>query len=187
MRFSRGAAAVAALVIAAGAAQAWGAEKKAAADAPAAATPSDKAGIFHPESAESSGSVTVGGRRIDYRAVAGTLVVHPRGYDDVAVLEDAAKGDGKDKAAEPKAEASIFYAAYFAKGAPSAGRPVTFLFNGGPGSATLWLHMGAFGPRRVLTADAVHTPAAPYALVDNAYSLLDVSDLVFIDAPATGF
>ena len=187
MRVSRGAAAVAALVMAAGASHAWGADKAAAAkaDTPVAATEA-KGGIFRPESAESAGSVTIGGRRIDYRAVAGTLVVHPRGYDDVAVLEEAAKGD-KDKGSEPKAEASIFYAAYFAKGAPSAGRPITFLFNGGPGSATLWLHMGAFGPRRVLTADAAHTPAAPYALVDNAYSLLDVSDLVFVDAPATGF
>lgn len=152
----------------------------------ASASP-DKGVIFSPETSETTGSVTVGGRRIDYRAVAGTMVIHPKGWDDVAALEDAAKGDLKDKSPEPKAEASMFYAAYFAKGAPSADRPITFLFNGGPGSATLWLHMGAFGPRRVLTADAAHTPAAPYSLVNNAYSLLDVSDLVFIDAPATGF
>jgi carboxypeptidase C (cathepsin A) len=62
-----------------------------------------------------------------------------------------------------------------------------FLYNGGPGSATVWLHMGAFGPRRVITAEDSHTPAAPYRLVDNGYSLLDASDLVFIDAPGTGF
>ncbi len=62
-----------------------------------------------------------------------------------------------------------------------------FLYNGGPGSSTVWLHMGAFGPRRVVTADDSHTPAAPYHLVDNAYSLLDVADVVFIDAPGTGF
>jgi carboxypeptidase C (cathepsin A) len=145
----------------------------------------EKGEIFQPQSSESEGSVTIGGRRIDYRAVAGTLVVHPKGWDDVAALEEKAKGG--DKAEEPKAEASMFYAAYFAKGAPSPGRPITFLFNGGPGSATLWLHMGAFGPRRVVITDAGHTPAAPYSLVANAYSLLDVSDLVFIDAPATGF
>jgi hypothetical protein len=64
---------------------------------------------------------------------------------------------------------------------------VTFIYNGGPGSSTMWLHMGAFGPRRVVTADDQHTSPAPYQLVDNAYSLLDASDLVFIDAPGTGF
>src|ERR1044072_9377004 len=129
----------------------------------------DRGAIFTPEASETTGSVTVGGRRIDYRAVAGTLVVHPRGWDDTDALEQRAKGD-KDKA-DPKAEASIFYAAYFAKGAPQANRPITFLFNGGPGSATLGLHMGAFGPKRVMTVDAGRTPPAPYRLVDNAYSL----------------
>lgn len=186
MKVHRAAAVIAALLLPVLSAQA--AEKadkaKPAAEAPASAL--DKGSIFHPDSAESEGSVTVAGKRIDYRAVAGTLVVHPRGWDDTSALEDAAK-DGKDKGGDPKAEASIFYAAYFAKGAPSANRPITFLFNGGPGSATLWLHMGAFGPRRVQTVDAGRTPPAPYAVVDNAYSLLDVSDLVFIDAPATGF
>ena len=81
----------------------------------------------------------------------------------------------------------MFYAAYFKSGVPSARRPITFLFNGGPGSSSVWLHMGAFGPRRVVTADDAHTPAAPYPLVNNEYSLLDASDLVFIDAPGTGF
>jgi len=61
------------------------------------------------------------------------------------------------------------------------------LFNGGPGSSTVWLHMGAFGPKRVVTADDTHSPAAPYRIVDNEYSLLDASDLVFVDAPGTGF
>lgn len=81
----------------------------------------------------------------------------------------------------------MFYVAYFKKGAPAADRPITFLYNGGPGSSTVWLHMGAMGPRRVVTADDSHTPAAPYSLVNNQYSLLDTSDLVFIDAPGTGF
>jgi carboxypeptidase C (cathepsin A) len=66
-------------------------------------------------------------------------------------------------------------------------RPITFLYNGGPGSSTMWLHMGSFGPRRVVTTDTVHEAAAPYKIVNNDYSLLDVSDLVFIDAPGTGF
>ena len=83
--------------------------------------------------------------------------------------------------------ARMFYVAYFKKDVPPESRPVTFIYNGGPGSSTMWLHMGAFGPRRVVTADDQHTSPAPYELVDNTYSLLDASDLVFIDAPGTGF
>ncbi len=151
--------------------------------------------LFTPESVVSEGSVTVEGQRVDYRAVAGTIVVHPKGWDDAAWRETAALSGEAEKppperseqSEQPKAEASIFYVAYFKKGAPAADRPITFLYNGGPGSSTVWLHMGAFGPRRVLTRDDSHTPAAPYQLVDNAFSLLDASDLVFIDAPATGF
>jgi len=79
------------------------------------------------------------------------------------------------------------YFAYFRGDKEDPRRPITFLYNGGPGSSTVWLHMGAFGPRRVVTADDSHTPAAPYGIVDNEYSLLDVSDLVFVDAPGTGF
>ncbi len=66
-------------------------------------------------------------------------------------------------------------------------RPVAFLYNGGPGSATMWLHMGAFGPRRAVTVNGEFTPAAPYTLVDNTESLLDKTDLVFIDAMGTGY
>ena len=81
----------------------------------------------------------------------------------------------------------MFYVAYFKTGDKNTQRPVTFLYNGGPGSSTVWLHMGAFGPKRVVTPDDSHTPAAPYPVVNNDYSLLDVSDLVFVDAPGTGF
>ena len=115
---------------------------------------------------ETEGSVTVDGRRIDYKAVAGTILL-----------------DNK----KDEATASLFYAAYFRRGAEASLRPITFLYNGGPGSATIWLHMGAFGPKRVVTADDQHTAAAPYGLVDNDESLLDASDLVFIDAPGAGF
>ena len=146
----------------------------------------DKGALFASESAGSDGSVTVEGQKVDYHAVAGTLVVHPRGWDDAAKPE-AGKDDKPADAATQSPEASIFYVAYFKKGAPSAGRPITFLYNGGPGSSSVWLHMGAFGPKRVVTKDDSHTPAAPYSLVDNAFSLLDASDLVFIDAPGTGF
>jgi carboxypeptidase C (cathepsin A) len=79
----------------------------------------------------------------------------------------------------------MFYVAYFRSG--GGPRAVTFFYNGGPGSSTMWLHMGAFGPRRIVTATDAHTPAAPYSVVSNAFSLLDATDLVFIDAPGTGF
>jgi len=161
----------------------------AASKKPDAATTSEpnQGVLFMPEKVDSDGSVNVEGQNVDYHAVAGTIVVHPRGWDDAAVREKGGSGDLGDKA-NPQAEASMFYAAYFKKGAPAADRPITFVYNGGPGSSTMWLHMGAFGPRRVVTADnGEHTPAAPYTLTNNAYSLLDVSDLVFIDAPGAGF
>jgi carboxypeptidase C (cathepsin A) len=143
--------------------------------------------LFTPERSDSDGSVTVEGQKIDYHAVAGTIIVHPKGWDDAAAREKAGEGKELGDEKNPQAEASMFYVAYFKKGAPSAGRPVTFVFNGGPGSSTMWLHLGAWGPRRVVTAESGHTPAAPYQLINNAYSLLDVSDLVFIDAPGAGF
>jgi len=149
---------------------------------------------FEPEQRTSHGSVSIGGSNIDYEAVAGTLVVHPKGWDDApqtkAQQEESAttesNSDDKDNK-NPSAEASMFYVAYFKRDAKPGSRPITFLYNGGPGSSTVWLHMGAFGPRRVITADDTHTPAAPYSIINNNQSLLDVSDLVFIDAPGTGF
>jgi carboxypeptidase C (cathepsin A) len=142
----------------------------------------DAAPDFKPTTVESEGSVKVAGKRIDYRAVAGTIVVHAKDWDDVA---SAGAKEGKHE--NPTAAASMYYTAYFEKAAAATGRPLTFLFNGGPGSSTVWLHMGAFGPVRVVTRDAAHTPAAPYAVINNDESLLDASDLVFIDAPGTGF
>jgi carboxypeptidase C (cathepsin A) len=144
---------------------------------------------FKPEATTSTGTVTIGGQAIAYQAVAGTFVVHPKDWDDVPRDPKTDKGssagaeEGGD-AKNPTAEASMFYVAYFKSG---GGRPVTFFYNGGPGSATLWLHMGAFGPRRIVTATDAHTPAAPYSLINNGSSLLDATDLVFIDAPGTGF
>ena len=135
---------------------------------------------FKPEQQATKGSVTIGGNVINYDAFAGTLVVHPKNWDDVPQNADP---DPKNKTAE----ASMFYVAYIKSDTKGAPRPLTFLYNGGPGSSTVWLHMGAFGPRRVVTSDDTHTPAAPYPVVNNDYSLLDVSDLVFVDAPGTGF
>ena len=141
--------------------------------------------FFHPSEVRSSGTLTVGGQTIAYDAIAGTLVVHAKDWEDTDAVEADADKTDKDKN-QPKPEASMFYTAYFKQGVPAANRPITFLFNGGPGSSTVWLRMGAFGPVRVVTATARHTPA-PYSVVDNDQSLLDVSDLVFIDAPGTGF
>ncbi len=166
-----------------------------AADKPAAAPKPH----LHADSWTSTGSVTVGGKPIAYQAVVGTLVVHPKGWED-----DDGPLDGTDQPAiepgnadadrsadeKPKdkdAEATMSYVAYFATGPASGTRPITFVYNGGPGSSTVWLHMGAFGPRRVVTADDRHTAAAPYGLVNNDDSLLDATDLVFVDAPGTGF
>jgi carboxypeptidase C (cathepsin A) len=125
-----------------------------------------KASAVEPEQSVTQGTVTVEGKQISYKAVAGTIIL---------------KND------DDKPTGSMFYVAYFKQGADPATRPVTFLYNGGPGSSTVWLHMGAFGPRRVTTADHSHTAAAPYKLVNNDYSLLDASDLVFVDAMGTGF
>jgi carboxypeptidase C (cathepsin A) len=146
--------------------------------------------FFKPAEVRSAGSVAVAGRNVPYQSIAGTLVVHAKGWSDTDPIEaaaDSGKGDKDSDDDKPKAEASMFYTAYFKAGAPAANRPITFLFNGGPGSSSIWLHMGAFGPVRVQTVDTRHTPAAPYGVVSNDQSLLDASDLVFIDAPGTGF
>lgn len=117
---------------------------------------------FTPTESTTSGTVSIAGHRIDYQAVAGTLVVHAKGWDDAAD-----KSGGDDAKDNPNAVASMFYTAYFRRAADPARRPIVFLYNGGPGSSSLWLRMGAFGPVRVLTNDHSHTPAAPYAVVNN--------------------
>ena len=155
------------------------ASSKSAADSTAA-----PAGVFAPRAVRSTGTVTVEGHKIAYDAVAGRIVVHPQGWDDAAKPEGGKNAIGT--AGGPPV-ASMFYVAYFKHGADLRTRPITFLYNGGPGSSTVWLHMGAFGPVRIVTRNDTHTPAAPYHTVDNSYSLLDASDLVFIDAPGTGF
>src|ERR1700751_4011549 len=137
-------------------------------DTPASKPDAAKPEQFKPEQQTSKGSVTVGGNLINYDAYAGTFVVHTKDWDDVPQNKDP-----NYKSQTP--EASMFYVAYFKSDTKGAPRPVTFLYNGGPGSSTVWLHMGAFGPKRVVTMDDSHTPAAPYPVVNNDYSLLDVS------------
>jgi carboxypeptidase C (cathepsin A) len=147
-----------------------------------------------PAEVTTQGTVTVAGEKIAYTAIAGTLTV---GSTDI---QDAQLGvDGKPQAGsqlaldvpkDPKDAtpvARMFYVAYFKKDAKAEDRPIMFFYNGGPGSSTVWLHMGSLGPKHVVTSGDQHLPAAPYKLVDNAYSLLDTSDLVFIDMPGTGF
>ena len=109
---------------------------------------------------------TVNGTTLKYTATAGRLPIK--------------RGDGK-------IEAEMFFVAYTLDGADSAKRPLTFAFNGGPGSASIWLHMGALGPRRVVLKADGSLPAAPYRIEDNANTLLDKSDLVFVDAIGTGY
>jgi carboxypeptidase C (cathepsin A) len=121
-------------------------------------TPNEATGVTH-------GSITLGGSAIAYTATAGHLTA----------LDTS-----------QKAEASIFYVAYTADGAAAATRPVTFLFNGGPGSATVWLHLGSFAPKRLSTGIPATTQSVPFPYVDNAESLIDTSDLVFVDAVGTG-
>jgi len=112
-------------------------------------------------------SCKIDGKEIKYTATAGTILLKQE--DDT-----------------PKA--SVFYVAYTKDEVtdPSQ-RPITFTFNGGPGSASVWLHLGAFGPRRVQMGDAGSLLPPPYKLVDNESSLLDVTDLVFIDPVSTGY
>ena len=147
-----------------------------------------------PADVTTQGEVNAGGQHIAYSAIAGTITVGATDAQDAQLgmdgkpqpgsqLELAAPKEAKD--ADPTAR--MFYVAYFKKDAKAEERPVTFFYNGGPGSSTVWLHMGSLGPKHVVTDTDTHMPAAPYKMVDNAYSLLDVSDLVFIDMPGTGF
>src|SRR5215467_15797355 len=124
------------------------------------------------EAAKEDSSVTdhtikIGPQTIPYKATASTTLLKNEKGDYTGLLYSVAytRSDVKDLST----------------------RPVSFLYNGGPGSATMWLHMGAFGPRRAYTIDGQFTPPAPYKLVDNGESLLDKTDLVFIDAMGTGY
>lgn len=120
-------------------------------------------------------SVTVNGQTINYTVTAGAIVLK----------EEEEK---EEKAEGEKAKASIFFIAYTKEdAADSAQRPITFSFNGGPGSSSVWLHLGLLGPRRVDRHDVNDPVLPPYRLVDNEYTLLDETDLVFIDPVGTGF
>jgi carboxypeptidase C (cathepsin A) len=147
-----------------------------------------------PADSTTQGAIDVGGQHIAYTAIAGTITVGSTDEQDAQLGPDGKPQPGSellleapDKAKDAPPVARMFYVAYFKTGAKAEDRPVTFFYNGGPGSSTVWLHMGSLGPKHVMTAGDTHLPAAPYTMVDNPNSLLDVSDLVFIDMPGTGF
>lgn len=159
-----------------------------------ATTTAPVAALTAPTDSVSTGTLKLGKQLIPYHTVAGTLLIHGQHYDDSHdVLKQRhelpeSTGEHKDDSTtKAPPVASMFYTAYFRDVASTEKRPVIFFYNGGPGSASVWLHMGSFGPLRVSTPGDTHLPAPPYSLINNQQSLLDIADLVFIDAPGTGF
>ena len=147
-----------------------------------------------PPDSTTQGSITLAGNHIDYTAVAGIITVGATDTEDAQLGPDGKPLPGSQLAlsapkdpADAQPLAHMFYVAYFKKDARAEDRPITFFYNGGPGSSTMWLHMGSLGPKYVETAGDTHLPGAPYKLIDNPDCLLDVSDEVFIDMPGTGF
>jgi len=116
-------------------------------------------------------SLAIGGKQLDYTVTTGTMILRE---------EDEKTGE--------KARASIFYVAYSLKtDQPKEKRPITYSFNGGPGSSSVWMYLGMLGPKRVkMDAEGLPLPP-PYELMDNEYTLLETSDLVFIDPVSTGY
>jgi len=133
---------------------------------PPAAQQREVAGPTEERVSRTSHAMRLDGRELKYTATAGTVPIR---------LDDG------------KVAARMFFVAYTKDGEEARSRPIAFLFNGGPGSASVWLHMGSFGPKVAAMADEGFQPAPPYALVDNPHSLLDVTDLVFVDAIDTGY
>src|SRR5207245_9172345 len=124
------------------------------------------AGAAEEKISQTSHTIRLDGREIKYTATAGTLPIR---LDNGQVV------------------ARMFFVAYTKDGEDAKTRPVSFLYNGGPGAATIWLHMGSFAPKRVEMAADGFQPAPPYRLVDNENSLVDMSDLVFIGEFDTGY
>lgn len=121
--------------------------------------------------AESSGSIVLGGRRLDYKTQVAFMPVAGEGFEGPL--------------GEP--QAAIMTTSYQLVGADARQRPVCFAFNGGPGSASIWLHLGALGPKRVVVPDDASAPRPPFVLEDNPHSWFEHFDLVFIDPPHTGW
>src|SRR5438552_14700415 len=145
-----------------------GAPTPAARDEPGGQPPTrvETAGAAEEKIAQTLHAIRIDGREIRYTATAGTLPIR---LDDGQIA------------------ARMFFVAYTKDGEDAKTRPVSFLYNGGPGAATIWLHMGSFAPRKLQMADEGLQPAPPYHLVDNEYSLLDATDMVYVDAIDTGY
>src|SRR4051794_34648188 len=126
----------------------------------------ETAGAAEEKLSQTTHTMRLDGRDIKYTATAGTLPIR---LDNGQVA------------------ARMFFVAYTKDGEDAKTRPVSFLYNGGPGAATIWLHMGSFAPKRVEMAADGFQPAPPYRLVDNENSLLDVTDMVYVDAVDTGY
>jgi carboxypeptidase C (cathepsin A) len=126
----------------------------------------ETAGEKEEKISQTSHAIRLNGREIKYTATTGTLPIR---------LDNG------------QVSARMFFVAYTKDGEEARSRPVSFLYNGGPGAATIWLHMGSFAPKRVQMAAEGFQPAPPYKLVDNENSLIDTTDLVFVDAIDTGF
>ena len=129
-------------------------------------------------------TVRIGGKEIKYTVTAGTMILK----EETSDREKESEGE--------KPRAQVFFVAYTKDGTGSKAaetasalhkRPLTFSFNGGPGSASVWLHLGVLAPRRVVLTDEGELPPPPFKLTDNQYSLLDETDLVFIDPVSTGY
>ncbi len=138
-------------------------------DAKSADKPADASPAAPPkeESSVTEHSIKIGGQTIPYKATAATILL-------------------KNEKDEPTA--LVYYTAYTRSDLKDLSqRPVAFVYNGGPGSSSVWLHMGSFSPRRVITVNAEATPPAPYKLSENPHCLLDKTDLVFLDPVGTGF
>jgi carboxypeptidase C (cathepsin A) len=135
--------------------------------------------IPHDQLVEVQHTATIGGQAISYTVTTGTLVLKE---------ESEKTGDKAGESEGEKPKASFFFVAYTRNDVDDkTRRPITFSFNGGPGSSSVWLHLGALGPRRVAMGDAGNLLPPPYGLTDNPESILDVTDLVFIDPVLTGY
>src|SRR6202158_2997858 len=161
------------------------------------------------ESSVTEHSIKIAGQTIPYKAIAGTILLKnekrpeptpPPPKEESSATEHSIKTAGKTipykaiagtillKNEKDEPQALIYSTSYIRTDNKDVSqRPISFIYNGGPGSASVWLHMGAFGPRRVLTANAEATPPPPYRLSGNAGTLLDKTDMVFLDPVGTGF
>ena len=149
-------------------------------------------GVMPPDASSDATVTLASGKSMAYTAIAGLLPVGSSDKQDAMLAMDGrylpnAEMDLPPKADDQPATAHLFYTAYFAKGADTGTRPITFFYNGGPGSATMYLRMTSLGPVRVQIPDLQHPVGGPYKVGPNPYTLLDATDIVFIDAPGTGY